>query len=134
MKRRESREFALKVLFSLDFLYKSMEDCKKDLSSLAESEELEDSFSWELVELFLKEKTQIDTLLSSKLKNWTINRLSHIDRNIIRLGIIELLLLKTEKAIVINEYIEIAKKYGNLESSSFINGILDSIPHHNENP
>jgi len=71
---------------------------------------------------------QIDKLLIKYTQNWQLKRMAIIDRNILRLGCYELLFLEDIPARVsLNEAIELAKKYGDTESSKFVNGILDKI-------
>lgn len=75
--------------------------------------------------LFNLEK--IDSIIKKVSKNWTIERMSRVDRNLLRLSIYEFLFHpETPKNVIINESVEIAKKFGNDESPSFINGILDA--------
>ena len=73
---------------------------------------------------------KIDEVISKSLKNWTIERLSYVDRAIIRLAVYELLETKTPASIIINEAIEITKEYSNLDDeaqSKFTNRLLDEI-------
>jgi N utilization substance protein B len=73
---------------------------------------------------------KIDDVISKSLKNWTIERLSYVDRAIIRLAVYELLETKTPASIIINEAIEITKEYSNLDDeaqSKFTNRLLDEI-------
>ena len=126
MKRRISREQALQVIFSLDYEKKSLDRIRVDFESFKDVSK-EDDFLWELVRLTLDNIQSIDKEIESKLKNWKLHRLGGVDRACLRLGASEILFGETEKAIVINEYIEISRKFGDTDSSSFINGVLDSI-------
>lgn len=78
-------------------------------------------------------KNEIDRIIGSLIQNWEINRLSTVDRNIIRLGAFEMLFLHDNTgssipcAVTINEAVEIAKKFGTRDSGGFVNGILDQI-------
>ena len=70
----------------------------------------------------------IDKLISTYAKNWQLKRMAVIDKNIIRMGAFELLFLKdTPPKVALNEAVELAKRYGDIESSKFVNGILDRI-------
>lgn len=76
----------------------------------------------------LKHKKEIDELIESVAKRWKISRMSLVDRNILRLGTYELRHMKdTPGPVVLNEAIEIAKRFGSEESGKFVNGILDKI-------
>ncbi len=71
---------------------------------------------------------EIDRIVSSKLENWTLERLSAVDRNVLRLGTYELLYeMDIPIEVTIDEMIEIAKKYGTDNSGKFVNGVLDKI-------
>lgn len=70
---------------------------------------------------------RVDELIRSHARNWSIERMAAVDRNILRLGIAELLVGETPPTVVIDEAIEIARKYGTEKSPEFVNGILDSI-------
>jgi len=81
-----------------------------------------------LVEGTLRHKKEIDAKLSSTAHDWALERMSAVDRNLMRLAIYEMLYDKqTPQRVIINEAIEIAKKFGGDDSSRFINGILDKF-------
>jgi len=85
-------------------------------------------FADSLVDGVLKHQTDIDRLIQKHAQHWTLNRMSIVDRNILRCAIYELLMLSDVPAkVTINEAIEIAKRYSDEESSAFVNGILDHI-------
>ena len=127
-KRREARESALKFLYQTEF---NSENPSLELDSFCErlntSEEVQD-FTQILIKNFLMHQKEVDELLKNISFNWTQDRMAVIDRNILRLGISELLFdSTTPPKVVINEAIEIAKKFGTDESPDFINGVLDKI-------
>ena len=127
-KRREARESALKFLYQTEF---NSENPSLELDSFCErlntSEEVQD-FIQVLIKNFLMHQKEVDELLKNISFNWTQDRMAVIDRNILRLGISELLFdSTTPPKVVINEAIEIAKKFGTNESPDFINGVLDKI-------
>jgi N utilization substance protein B len=71
---------------------------------------------------------EIDRLIQTHSKNWRLSRMAAVDRNVLRLAVYELLSdFKTPDTVVINEALEIAKKFSTNESAQFVNGILDSI-------
>jgi N utilization substance protein B len=146
MNRHVCRVCAMKILFSLDLnsSYDELEDLSKkiefvmdpDYSSDLVDNEIEafilenNPFVQELVLGVKHNLDKIDQVIVESLKNWTINRLSYVDRAIIRLAVYELLETNTPANIVIDEAIEITKEYSNLEDDSqskFTNRLLDDI-------
>lgn len=76
----------------------------------------------------LERREEIDRLLRGHSHNWQLDRMSSVDRNILRLAVCEMMLGKESQIpVIINEALEIAKKYSGDESSKFINGVLDGI-------
>ena len=131
MKRRVAREVALQTLFQMDF---SDITCQEALKAVCLERELAESatdfsYSNALLEGTLENITQIDEMISKYAQKWKISRMAGVDRNLLRLAVYELLFAqeKLKANIVINEAIEIAKIYGNDDSSRFINGILGKI-------
>jgi len=72
-------------------------------------------------------QAELDEKIEQISKNWSLARMSVTDRNILRLALYEMTYVKTPKPVVINEAIELAKKFGSAESSGFVNGILDQF-------
>lgn len=127
-KRRRAREIALSVLYEGEFQENSYEDvCQRFL----EEENLDDDilrFLKDLVSCYLSHKKEVNDVIEQHSSNWKLSRMAYVDRNILRLGMTELkYFLEIPKSVTINEYLEIAKKYGTEDSSGFINGILDKI-------
>ena len=127
-KRRAGRELALKYLYQTEF---NSENPRLELDSFCKrlrvTEEIQ-SFAQALIKKLLLHEKEVDELLKKISANWPQDRMAIIDRNILRLGISELLFdSTTPPKVVINEAIEIAKKFGTNESPDFINGILDKI-------
>jgi len=126
MGRREAREAALQILFQIEF------DELKETSSLEHfwpnRESQSNKYVRELVEGVLSNKVEIDSLIQSYSKNWRISRMLLIDRNVLRMAVYEMLFEEgMAAAIVINEAVELAKKFGSSDSAKFINGILDAL-------
>lgn len=128
--RRISREIALQVLYQMEF--------DSSLTPIQGLRQYEDNFKNDQLSMDYSEKliggvkehqVEIDETIQKFSINWKINRMSHVDRNIIRLSIYEMTHLQDDvpKNASINEAIEIAKKFGSEDSSHFINGILDQI-------
>ena len=127
-KRRAARELALKFLYQTEFNSNSPDS---ELNSFCEranvSEEIQD-FTQTLIKNIFIHKKEVDGLLKKISANWVPDRMAMIDKNILRLGICELLFdSTTPPKVVINEAVEIAKKFGTEESPDFINGILDKV-------
>ena len=127
-KRRSARELALKFLYQAEFNSDSP-DSELDpfLERANVSEEIQ-NFTQTLIKNLMTHEKEVDELLKKISAKWTPDRMAVIDKNILRLGICELLFdPTTPPKVVINEAVEIAKKFGTEESPDFINGILDKI-------
>lgn len=129
--RRTGRAYALQLLYARDG------DPSTDLSGsvVAWASEFElaiepaaQDFAQALVGKAVERAGEIDDLIASASKNWRIDRMSRVDRNILRLGACELLAFRDVPVkVVINEAVELAKRFGTAESSAFVNGVLDRI-------
>jgi N utilization substance protein B len=127
-KRRKARETALQALFQADF---HGSDYQESLRLFWEGQALATEvleFAHQLVEGVLFRVTELDNLIEGHSDHWKVNRMSRVDRNILRLAAYELLAIpEIPFKVTIDEAIELAKKYGTSESGAFINGILDHI-------
>jgi transcription antitermination protein NusB len=129
--RRTGRAYALQLLYARDG------DAATDIAELAPrwAAELElevDApalvFARELVAAASARAGELDELITASSKNWRIDRMSRVDRNILRLGACELVAFADVPVkVVINEAVELAKRFGTAESSAFVNGVLDRI-------
>lgn len=72
-----------------------------------------------------RNRSELNQLLTKQTRNWSLERMAVIDRNILRIGAFELLYTETPPAVVINEAVELAKRYGAEQSAQFVNGVLD---------
>ena len=126
--RRNARELALQLLFQSEFApqisvysFPQLYDNKYGTETIEYAEQI--------IKGVAEAKTKIDDKISSVSRNWKVDRMALVDRNILRVAIYEMKLgtEKLSEKIVINEAIEIAKKYGNTDSAGFINGILDQV-------
>jgi len=130
MRRRTlAREHALKILYQFDITKRPMEAV---IESYWQAEETRDheiiSYANLLVLGVSGHIKDIDQKISDYATNWQIRRMAIIDRNIMRIGLYELKhTTDIPPKVAINEAVELAKKYGDLESSKFVNGILDKI-------
>ena len=127
-KRRSSRELALKFLYQFELNKGDLGEQMKLFIKQNSSQEDVKIFMKDLVVSLLDKIEEIDEVIQKFSDHWVIERMTVIDRNILRLGTCELLFdFSTPPKVVINEAIDIAKKYGNEDSPEFINGILDKV-------
>ena len=127
-KRRSSRELTLKFLYQSEMNKENIEEQIKIFIERNSSHGKMEGFMESLVKSIYKEMEEIDKIIQECSDNWILERMTVIDRNILRMGTCELLFdFLTPPKVVINEAIDIAKKYGNEDSPEFINGILDKI-------
>ena len=127
-KRRTARELALKFLYQAEFNSNSPDSELNSFCDRANVSEEVQNFTQALIKNILFHKKEVDELLEKISANWAPDRMAVIDKNILRLGICELLFdPTTPPKVVINEAVEIAKKFGTEESPDFINGILDKV-------
>ena len=127
-RRSRAREAALKVLYQLDVTKDSPEEGLKIFFRHHRVPVSSQPFVTSLVKGTLEHLTQIDPLLSRYATNWSLHRMAMVDRNILRLGAYELLFgNETPPKVVINEAVELAKRFGTADSGKFVNGVLDSI-------
>ena len=129
--RRTGRAFALQLLYARDG------DPATDVTGAAVSwadvfelgvDPQAQLFARELVAAASEHAARIDALIAGASKNWRIDRMSRVDRNILRLGTCELIAFADVPVkVVINEAVELAKRFGTAESSAFVNGVLDRI-------
>lgn len=126
--RRKGREAALQILYQMD-LSETPADRAIQLfwTHLGSTREGED-FANLIVRGFGAEQEAIDERIRTVSQHWRLERMSRVDRNIIRLAAFELLRMPDVPARVsLNEAIELAKRYGNEGSAAFVNGVLDRI-------
>jgi len=130
MRRRTlAREHALKILYQFDITKRPMEAVVQSYWQAEETKDQEIIAYANLLAQGISGCVQaIDQKISDYATNWQIKRMAIIDRNVMRIGLYELQHTKDiPPKVAINEAVELAKKYGDLESSKFVNGILDKI-------
>jgi len=124
MKRRTAREKALQALFQIDV---SNTEPSLAIEHVLEGESSDDYLN-QLVLGVVEQKDEIDNLISVNLEKWTLDRLATVDRNLLRMAAYELKFSEgIPDNVILDEAIEIAKIYGDNQSSKFINGVLSKI-------
>jgi transcription antitermination factor NusB len=134
-RRTQARECALKILYQADITRRPFDQAAQnywegdgEMKDEEEDNEEVKSFSHRLVLGIRDHLQEIDDKITQYATNWQLKRMAVIDRNILRLGVFELKYTNDiPPKVAINESVELAKKYGDLESSKFVNGILDKI-------
>lgn len=129
MNRSKVREEAFKLLYSLQI---SKENINEQIDLYMEVEEIVDKEAKKYIKETIvgidKEEENIENQIEQNIKSeWTISRISKIDLTLLKLGIYEMLYTKLPYKVVINEVVELSKKYGDDSSKSFVNGVLASI-------
>jgi len=124
----------MQALFSMDMSQNGSKDILERFCDNFKPSSKALSFFLKLVQGVLHTRTEIDAVIERYSKNWKLNRMSCVDRNIMRVAVYELLCCQDiPHKVSINEAIDIGKKFGTEESGAFINGILDSIRLASEN-
>jgi N utilization substance protein B len=124
--RRRAREAALGVLFQMDLGKLSLEDALATVRGQAWPAE-----DWSLIESLARgareRQAEIDALITAAAEHWTLERMATVDRNILRMAIYEIETGATPVGVVINEAVELAKRYSTEESGRFVNGLLGKL-------
>jgi transcription antitermination protein NusB len=128
-KRRKSRELAMQMLFQADVGRQNPEEVRKTFwKARDEVDGATRGFAEDLFSAATARESEIDALLEQHSKNWRVNRMAAVDRNVLRMAVAELLGFPgTPAPIVIDEALEIARRYSAPESIDFLNGLLDAI-------
>lgn len=126
--RRKARECALQILFQIEFNPADPKDLLKVYwQHQKATREVREYGTW-IVETMLAHGRAVDEAIQAASKNWRLARMAVVDRNILRIAVCELLYERTlVPAIVMDEAIEIAKRYSGEESAVFVNGVLDAV-------
>ena len=126
LNRTEAREKIMIILYQIDLYDK--DKIPYDLESVFhENLEIDNKFVRDTVDGVLEKKDSIDKIISKYLENWDLDRLGKTDRAILRLSTYEMLYYNTPKVVVINEAVELAKKYSDEKIVKLINAVLDKI-------
>jgi N utilization substance protein B len=129
--RRRSRQVALQILFAIDVARSKGSPVPKDVfAAFVANFELPVGaceFAEELVDGITAEMGELDAVLEKHTTNWRLSRMAAVDRNILRIGTFELLRTKTPAQVILDEAIELARRFGADPSPAFVNGVLDSV-------
>lgn len=130
--RRRSRQRALQVLYAWDLRKQPVDEAVEAYYGILYSEESaqkpqRDTFMDALVAGAVERVAEIDGKISGHAEHWRIERMPAVDRNILRLAIYEMLYAGTPPPVVIDEALELARRYSGEDSVQFINGVLDAV-------
>lgn len=131
--RRKARECALQMLFAADVTKTVVPNVLtngywNELGEIVTDEKTQE-FANNLVTGTLRNVETIDARIKTRAEHWRIERMAIVDRNVLRVAVYEFLYEETPHTVVINEALEIARRFSTFEATQFINGILDAIKH-----
>jgi transcription antitermination protein NusB len=127
-KRREGREAAVQYLYQLDIHGDPKADLRAEFWKLREGSDKVKAFADALVDGVLSRQVELDDRIRKYAQNFVLERLTVVDRNILRVAIFEMFHnLEVPPIVAINEAIEIAKRLGGQDSGKFVNGVLDKV-------
>jgi N utilization substance protein B len=131
-RRTRAREIVLKCLYAYETLEKEAKTIFEETCAKTSQDAKSTEFASNLYFTVIEKLEEIDKEIASSAENWNIDRFAVVDKNIMRIAVCELFHFPDIPAKVsINEAIELAKKYSTIDSSGFVNGILDAIYHKN---
>lgn len=127
--RRKSRELALQMLFQLDMGKQNSDHVRSTFwNERKDLDEKVRGFADELFKIASEREQEIDQIIERNAEHWRMDRMAAVDRNVLRTGVAEFLgFPDTPRPVVINEALEIARRFSTPESVQFINGVLDSV-------
>ena len=129
--RTRSRQAALQVLYAADLGARGTpEPAAAVLEAVAEHFELPPgalAFAAELVAGVAAAREELDALLARHARNWKLSRMAAVDRNVLRIGAWELCHSDTPTSVILDEAIELARRFGAESSPAFVNGVLDAV-------
>jgi N utilization substance protein B len=126
-RRHKAREVVLKMLYQKDLNSDVTADTIREMIQADLRDEELSRFAWSLFAGVMESRAVLDQRIQAAASNWTVSRMAPTDRNAIRLGAFELLYTDTPPRVVIDEALELAKRFGGAQSSSFVNGVLDRL-------
>ena len=126
--RHSGREAALQMLFSMEATGQSAEDTIAEFWRTFEADPEGRAYAEDIVRGVETDRAKLDELITKQSTNWRIERMSRVDRNLLRLATWELR-SRTDvpRAVILDEAVELAKTFGSESSPSFVNGVLDAM-------
>lgn len=125
--RRSARQLALQILFQDEFQQTNPDSLSEFWAGQEASAEVQ-TFAEQIIEGVQRHQEELDRLINKYAREWTLNRMPVVDRNILRCALFELLWLPDVPAkVIINEALELTKRFADEESTRFVNGILDRV-------
>jgi N utilization substance protein B len=125
--RTKSREFAMQMLFQWDMSRQDPTKLEGKFWRTAKAADNTRAFANKLFEGAAKEADELDALIVQHAQNWRLERMAIIDRAVLRLAIYELRIAETPPKVVLNEAVDLAKKFSSEDAGAFVNGILDAV-------
>ncbi|RUM44728.1 MAG: transcription antitermination factor NusB [Hydrogenimonas sp.] len=125
--RHQSRSAVIGLLYAHDIGNPEVQQFSEDLLEEKKIRNKQREFALGLYNGVLEHLETIDNEIKAHLKDWDFERLDHVDKSILRLGTYELLYTNLDRAVIINEAVELAKELGSDQSPKFVNGVLDAI-------
>ena len=127
-KRSKAREVVLQVLYQDDVNSGGeLPDREEFLRLRLHDDKTLVDFAKSLINGVRRNREELDALLTKTADNWSLERMAATDRNVLRMGTYEILHTQTPGAVVINEAVELARRFGSAQSAQFVNGILDKF-------
>ncbi|WP_437185452.1 transcription antitermination factor NusB [Planctomicrobium sp. SH668] len=126
-KRSKARQIAMQMLFQVDLNSDVSGRVVRDMIAHRVKEIELQEFAWRLFSGTMEHRSELDEKIQAVSEKWRLSRMAGTDRAVLRLGAFELLFTATPVGVVINEALELAKKFGSKQSSQFVNGILDRL-------
>ncbi|MEE8412607.1 MAG: transcription antitermination factor NusB [Acidobacteriota bacterium] len=127
-KRRRARECALQMLFQIDLIGVERAEVYAQFWDEHDTEDDVRAFTQELVDGVCSTREQLDARITKIAERWRIERMAVVDRNVLRMALYEMNRQpETPTAVVIDEAIEVARRFGSEESAKFVNGVLDAL-------
>ncbi|HEV7512472.1 MAG TPA: transcription antitermination factor NusB [Candidatus Acidoferrum sp.] len=125
--RTKSREFAMQMLFQWDMSRQDPAKLESKFWRTAKAADTTRTFANKLFEGAAKYADELDALIVQHAQNWRLERMAIIDRAVLRLAIYELRTRETPAKVVLNEAVDLAKKFSSEDAGAFVNGILDAV-------
>jgi N utilization substance protein B len=126
-RRRHARQVAIQMLFQRDLNPDILAKATREMIDEQISDDATRNFAWQLFAGVMEFQTMLDEKLEAAAENWSLSRMAPTDRTALRLAAFELLKMDTPPRVVLDEAIELARKFGGEQSHQFVNGILDRL-------